>query len=85
LKQKNCKKTRFWELLLPKSRLFTQQLPAFAVIINKKKNLTNLMICFESDALSLEVLLQLRRHVATGRLKLLLELSQTESKKIQNT
>jgi len=43
------------------------------------------MICFESDALSLEVLLQLRRHVATGRLKLLLELSQTESKKIQNT
>ena len=25
LKQKKCKKTRFWELLLPKSRLFTQQ------------------------------------------------------------
>ncbi len=24
--KKNCKKTRFWELLLPKSRLFTQQL-----------------------------------------------------------
>jgi hypothetical protein len=43
------------------------------------------MICFESDALSLEVLLQLRRHVASGRLKLLLELSQTESKKKYRT
>ena len=36
------------------------------------------MFGFECDALSLKVLLQLGRDVTSGRLKLLLELSQTE-------